>query len=171
MTDIGRAEYTDEQYRVWLDEMIPFLKIGYSLYYAMDKSLLLQHKDSIYRKYRLNDWFCEKIDAYRQYPGEIVNSIFTRLIVTIDDKMKQGVQISDEEWRNARFFAEKHRSCQPFFITRHEVLQVEPKAISGILDRLEQSDHEDLDTSIAMEIEKIKTQTAPLQVLSNHEQA
>lgn len=63
MGDTERPEYTDEQYRVWLDEMTPFLKVGYSLYYAMDKALLLRHKDSIYRKFKLNDWFCEKIES------------------------------------------------------------------------------------------------------------
>ena len=97
MGDNGRPEYTDEQYRVWLDEMTPFLKVGYSLYYAMDKALLLRHKDSIYRKFRLNDWFCEKIEAFQRYPGEIVNSIFSRLVLTVDDKMKHGATVSDEE--------------------------------------------------------------------------
>lgn len=48
MTDIGRPEYTDEQYENWLDDMRPFLKMGCSLYYAMDKAMLLRKKDTIY---------------------------------------------------------------------------------------------------------------------------
>lgn len=142
MGDNGRPEYTDEQYRVWLDEMAPFLKVGYSLYCSMDKALLLRHKDSIYRKYRLSDWFCEKIEAFQRYPGEIVNSIFSRLVLTVDDKMKHGIAISDEEWRNLRFFAEKHRSCQSFFVSRQEVIHAEPNKVSKILDDLEQTDYE-----------------------------
>src|SRR3989344_717007 len=142
MNDTGRPEYTDGQYRVWLDEMTPFLKLGYSLYYAMDKALLLRHKDSIYRKFRLNDWFCEKIEAFQRYPGEIVNSIFSRLVLTVDDKMKHGATVSDEEWRNLRFFAEKHRSCQPFFVTRTETAQVDPDKVSRILDEMEKTDYD-----------------------------
>lgn len=137
MGDIGRPEYTEKQYRVWLDEMSPFLKLGYSLYNAMDKALLLHHKDSIYRKFRLNDWFCEKIEAFQQYPGEIVNSIFAKLIYSVDEKVKQGLPINREDWRNLRFFAVKHRSCRPFFVTRREAVQIEPDKVSGILDNLE----------------------------------
>lgn len=140
MGDNGRPEYTDEQYRVWLDEMTPFLKVGYSLYYAMDKALLLRHKDSIYRKFKLNDWFCEKIEAFQRYPGEIVNSIFSRLVLIVDEKVKRGQEINDEEWRNLRFFAEKHRSCQPFFVTKQEVVQVGPDKIGRILDGMEAED-------------------------------
>ncbi len=158
MNDTGRPEYTDDQYRVWLDEIAPFLKVGYSLYYAMDKALLLRHKDSIYRKYRLNDWFCEKIDAYQRYPGEIVNSIFSRLILTIDEKIKRGELIADEEWRNLRFFAEKHRSCQPFFVTRQEITQTEPDKIGRLLDKLEETDYKDFGQKALAELEKVKTQ-------------
>lgn len=137
MTDIGRPEYPDDQYESWLDDMRPFLQLGYSLYYAMDKAMLLRKKDSIYRKYRLNDWFCEKVDAYRKYLGEIVNSIFTRQIYIMEDKQKRGEILTDEEWRNLRFIAEKHRSCQPYFINRQEVAQVEPDKIDDLLDKIE----------------------------------
>lgn len=137
MENNGRPEYTDEQYLVWLDEMAPFLKMGNSLHFAIEKTLLGKHKDSIYRKYRLGNWFCEKIEAFQRYPGEILNSIFSKLVLKIDDKFKQGLPIDDEEWRNLRFLAEKHRSCQSFFVTRHEVAQIEPGQISKLLDELE----------------------------------
>lgn len=158
MGDNGRPVYTDEQYRVWLDEMTPFLKVGYSLYYAMDKALLLRHKDSIYRKFKLNDWFCEKIEAFQKYPGEIVNSIFSRLVLMVDEKVKRGQQVSDEDWRNLRFFAEKHRSCQPFFVTRQEVAQVEPDKVSRILDTLEHTDYEDLGKMASLELSRLTNQ-------------
>ncbi len=161
MGDNGRPEYTDEQYRAWLDEMSPFLKLGYSLYYAMDRSLLLRHKDSIYRKFKLNDWFCEKIEAFQRYPGEIVNSIFSRLILIADEKVKRGQPINREEWRNLRFFAEKHRSCQPFFVSRTEIAQTEPSKITRILDELERetTDYSLLSENAKIELSKL-TQTA-----------
>lgn len=141
MDNNGRPEYTDEQYYTWLNDLAPFLKLGNSLYHAMEKAGLLKHKDSIYKKVRLNDWFCEKVEAYKRYPGEIVNSIFVRLITTIDEKTKQGVPLSDEDYRNLRWFAEKHRSCQPFFVNKHEVNQTstyDPEKISQLLDELEE---------------------------------
>jgi len=137
MNDIGRPEHTAEQYSSWLDEMAPYLKVGYSFYSAMDKTSLLRHKDSMYRKYRLNDWFCEKIEAHRRYPGEVVNSIFTRLILSVDEKIDKGQDISVEEWRNVRFFAEKHRSCQSDFMNKAEVVKIEPDRINRMLDGLE----------------------------------
>ena len=161
MPDTGRPEHTNEQYRSWLDDLSPFLKGGYSLYHAMDKALLLRHKDSIYRKYRLDDWFCEKVDAYRRYPGEIVNSIFTRFVSYVDDRQKRGEQISELEWRNLRFVAEKHRSCQPFFVTRQETAQVEPSSIGQLLDAVEQSNYEELGKMASAELERTKTQTNP----------
>jgi len=144
MNDTGRPEFSDEQYAKWLEDMSPFLKLGNTLYHSIEKADLIRNKDTIYRKYRLNDWFCEKIEAFQRYPGEVVNSIFTRLIISIDEKVKQGNPVSDEDWRNLRFFAEKHRSCQPFFVTRTETAQVEPDKVSRILDTLEYSDYDDL---------------------------
>ena len=134
----GREPYSDEQYTKWLDDMTPFLKLGNSLNYAIEKADLPKHKDTIYRKFRLKDWFCEKIEAFQRYPGEMVNSIFSRVIVSIDEKVKQGSPITDEEWRNLRFFAEKHRTCQQFFTTRTETAQTDDFKLGQILDRLEQ---------------------------------
>jgi hypothetical protein len=155
MNDNGRPEFPEEQYQKWLDEMSPFLKLGNTLYHAIEKADLTKHKDTIYRKFRLNDWFCEKIEAFQRYPGEIVNSIFTRLIISIDEKVKQGSPISDEDWRNLRFFAEKHRSCQPFFVTRTETAHVEPDKVSKILDALEYSDYDDLGHKAKEQMDKL----------------
>lgn len=163
MTDTGRPEYTDEQYQSWLEEMAPFLKIGCSLYYAMDKAMLLRRKDSIYRKFKLNDWFCEKIEAFQRYPGDVVNSIFTRLILMTDEKIRRGENINSEEWRNLRFFAEKHRSCQPFFVTRTETAQVEPDKVAKILDALEErTDYEELAEQVKAGMEKQNGEIVPI---------
>lgn len=152
MDTIGRPEYTNDQYRVWLDEMAPFLKLGNSLYYAIERAMLSGHKTVIYEKYKLHDWFSEKIDAFQRYPGEIINSIFVRLVHVADEKIKQGTSLTDEEWRNLRFFAEKHRSCHPFFSIRQEVTQIKPDNISEILDKLEQSNYEDLGQKAKQEL-------------------
>ena len=133
----GRPPHSDEQYQIWLNEMAPFLQLGNSLYYAMEKANLIRNKDSIYRKCRLNDWFCEKIHAFQSYPGEVVNTIFSRIVFIADEKIKRGEPISKEEWRALRFFAEKHRSSQPFFVQRYEVAQVEPDKIGKLLDEIE----------------------------------
>ncbi|KKU28808.1 MAG: hypothetical protein UX80_C0010G0018 [Candidatus Amesbacteria bacterium GW2011_GWA2_47_11b] len=146
MGDTGRPEYTDEQFQTWLDDMTPFLKLGNSLYHALDKASLIKHKDSVYRKFRLGDWFCEKIETYRRFPGEIVNSIFVQVIMAVDEKIRQGSQITSDEWRNLRFFAEKHKSCQQFFINRTETTQVEPNKIAEVIERLEieKTDYDDV---------------------------
>lgn len=155
----GRPEHTDEQYHTWLDEMTPFLKIGNSLYFAIEKAMLLKHKDSIYRKYRLQDWFCEKIEAYQRYPGEIVNSIFVRLVHSVDEKIHQGITVSNEDWRNLRFFAEKHRSCQHYFISRQEFVQKNTSEdIQKIIDSLEipspTSDYDEIAKQAKIELQK-----------------
>lgn len=77
MTDPGRPEFSDDTYRNWLDYMRPFLKMGHSLHFAMEKAWIMQHKNVIYQKYKLNDWFRKKIDAYQSYFGEVVNSAFS----------------------------------------------------------------------------------------------
>lgn len=155
----GREPYSDEQFVKWLEDMSPFLKLGNTLHYAIDKADLTKHKDTIYRKMRLNDWFCEKIEAFQRYPGEIVNSIFTRLIISVDEKVRQGSPITDEDWRNVRFFAEKHRSCQPFFTNRTETAQVEPDKVARILDSLETeaTDYDDLGEQAKKMLETMKT--------------
>jgi len=93
MNNNGRPEYTEDQYRAWLGEMTPFLKLGCSLYWAMDRACLLRHKDSIYRKFRLNDWFCEErgsgidrviaaAEIYQLPPPEFeTNDNFTKVIL------------------------------------------------------------------------------------------
>lgn len=126
MSDVGRPEYTDEQFQTWLEDLKPFLKLGNTLNYAIEKADLSKHKTTIYEKFRLGDWFSQKIDTYRSYLGEITNNIFAREILNIEEVQKQGRPISEEQWRNLRFFAEKHRSSSPFFVSRQEIAQTVP---------------------------------------------
>jgi hypothetical protein len=143
MADTGRPqEYTDEQYQTWLEEMRPFLQQGSTIRYALDKAGLSQHKDTIYRKYKLNDWFCDRIDTYRQYTAELANDIFATIITKVSDKVKRGEVVSEDEMKNVRFFAEKHRTAQKFFVTRNETTEVDNSKVGKILDDLEETDYE-----------------------------
>lgn len=144
MTDIGRPEFSDDTYHAWLDDMRPFLKMGHSLHFAMEKAWIIQHKNVIYQKYRLNDWFRDRIDSYRSYFGEIVNSIFARQVYTMEEKQKRGETLTDEDWRNLRFIAERHKSCQSFFVNRQEVIQPNKDEIEKILDTIEAINYEEV---------------------------
>jgi hypothetical protein len=135
MNEPGRPAYTDEQYQQWLDDMTPFLKLGETLNSAIQSAGLLQHKDSIYRKYRLKDEFCEKIDTFRAYPGKLANNILVKVLIQVDEKMKQGLPVSEDEMKNVRFYAEKSRSAQPYFVNRQETSQTKP--IEEILDEFD----------------------------------
>lgn len=138
MDTIGRPSYSDEQYQSWLDELAPFLKLGNSLSYSIEKAGLAKHRTSLYEKYNLGDWFSDKVDAFMRMPGEIVNSIFTRMIITIDEKVKQEQPLTAEDYKNLRFFAEKHRTCHPFFTNRTEMdVKDSKESISRVLDQLE----------------------------------
>lgn len=122
----GRPTTTEEQYEKWLEDLRPYLKLGSTLNYAIEKASLSQHRTTLYEKYRLKDWFSDKIDIYRSYLGEIVNDIFGREVLNIEEAQKQGRQVTEEQWRNLRFFAEKHRSGSPFFVSRQEIAQTVP---------------------------------------------
>lgn len=142
----GRPNISEEQYKIWLDEMAPFLKTGNTLNYCVDKAGLSKHKPNIYQKYRLDDWFSQKIDAYRAYPGELANKIVVNMIYKINEDMANDRPITKEQQDMLKFFAEKHRTAQPFFVTRTETAQADPKKIGKILDDLEnsKSDYDEL---------------------------
>lgn len=140
----GNEAFSEEQYRSWLDDMAPFLKTGNSLNYCIDKANLTAHKVTIYNKYKLNDWFSEKIDTYRSYPGELVNKTIVNLAIKAHDDLANDRPLSKEQYDILKFFAEKHRTAQPFFVTRTETATADPKKIGKILDNLEQTDYGEL---------------------------
>lgn len=137
MADIGRPEYTDEFYQKLIDDMTPFLKLGETLNHAIDDAGLEKHKTTIYEKYRLNDWFSQKVDTYRSYPGKLVNNILTKTLMAANEKLAQQIPLSDEDWRNVRFMAEKHRTAQAFFVNRTETAESDPAKVGKILDEIE----------------------------------
>jgi len=133
----GRPEFTDEQYVAWLSELRPYLEKGNSLYYACDRAGLSSHYTVIGEKYRSNDWFSVKIDRYRGRPGEMINDTLTTLCYTIEDNIKKGVPLTKDDLDLLKFMAEKHRTAQPFFVTRTETAQVDESKVGKILDTME----------------------------------
>lgn len=130
----GAPVISDDQFKIWLDELRPHLELGVSLWRAMEKSALTPHMAPIYKKYRLRDWFAQKIDAIRAIPGENVNEAFTRLVNKITDKVKRDEAINDDERDILKFFAAKHRTAQPFFVDRQEQSQAKPEEFGRIVD-------------------------------------
>lgn len=144
----GRPQTSDEQYSLWLMDMMPFLKQGASLNYSIEKAGLEKHAWIIYGKYRLNDWFSQKVDRYRAYVGELVNMVGFKMVENIKNRLlesdgKVGIMTSEElqVWKT---MAEKHRSSQPFFVTRVETSEADDSKLGKIIDTLEQTDYEDL---------------------------
>lgn len=138
----GRPVFTDNQFSRWLEELAPHLKKGNSLYYCCGKSGLDNHYDVILRKYNLGDWFSKKVDAYRSYPGEMVNDAITKLVTAINEKIVQGIACTKDELDMLKFYAEKHRTSQPFFVTRTEQAQSDPSKVGKVLDVVEATDYQ-----------------------------
>lgn len=141
----GRPEYTDEQYQRWLNEMEPFLKAGYSLYFAIDKTGLIKHKTTIYEKCRLKDWFSEKIGHFQSYPGEIANEAIVRLVYKINEKIKQEKNIKRGDFRILKFFCTHHRSCKPFFVMAGEGRQIRTNKTTVKRNELCKEEFEEID--------------------------
>jgi hypothetical protein len=141
MAEPGRPEYTDIQYTSWLEQMAPFLKLGHTLNGAIDEAALVEHRTTIYEKYKLNDWFSYKVDTYRATPGVLANDILTKTLLDINDRMKQGRPVSEDDMKNVRFMAEKHRTAQPYFVTRTETAVSDPSKVGKILDTMEVTDY------------------------------
>lgn len=139
MDSIGRPEYSEEQYQRWFDELAPFFKLGETLNSAIEDAGLQQHRTTLYEKSRLSDWFSYRMRALQTIPGKLVNNILVKRVMLVDEKIKQGLPITEEEMRDVRFVAEKHRSSQPYFTNRQEVAKVDEDEITKVkvLDKIE----------------------------------
>lgn len=141
----GKPEIAETQYMDWLLLMQPYLRAGNTIWYSMEKCDLLGHKTVIYGKYRLKDWFAEKIDTLRRTPGELVNNIFFNEVARINTKMQAGGQLTREEIDVLKFMGEKHRTSQAFFTNRTETAEADPEQVGKILDTMEgQTDYADI---------------------------
>ena len=58
-------------------------------------------------------------------------------MVAINERLAQGLPLTDEDWRNVRFMAEKHRTTQAFFVNRTETAVADPAKVGKILDTME----------------------------------
>ncbi len=152
--DPGRPEYTEEQYDRWLGAMRPFLEKGNSLHYAADMAGLESHYGSLLRKYNLNDWFCKKVDKFRSYPGESFNDGIVTLALDTVNKIRGKQAVTKEELDMLKFAAEKHRTAQPFFVTRQENAEADPNKIGKVLDVLEATNYEQLADDARRALEK-----------------
>lgn len=152
----GKPPTTDEQFKSWLELMEPFLKNSNSLYYSMKRASIESHKKAIYGKYAKKDWFGEKIDELRREPGELVNDAIVTQVRQIQEKIKRGEHVSNEENKLMMFYAEKSRSAQPFFVNRQETATAKP--IEEVLGELER---EDTINDVAEEAAKQVVETNP----------
>jgi len=143
----GRDEYSDEQYKNWLDDMRSFLKEGSTLYYAMDKAGLAKHKNVIYRKYKKKDWFWERITTYQGYVGELINKIGVKTITKIHTRLVETDgfgAMTKEEMQVWKHMASTHRAAQPFFVNRTESAEADDDDLGKVIERMESSDYEDV---------------------------
>lgn len=162
MNDTGRPEYTEEQYQKWFDELAPFFKLGETLNAAIDDAGLQQQRSTLYKKSKQNDWFLDKMQSLQAIPGKLANNILVKRLMLVDEKIKQGLSVSEEEMKDVRFIAERHRSSQPYFVNRSEVIQPPQKSIQEAIDELELQDDliDDVVENIKseQELEKIQDQ-------------
>lgn len=136
MINQGRPSYDEEKYQTWLRDLEPFLKSGMSLYGAVGNAGLISHKDSIYRKYRLNDWFCEKVTVFQSYTGELVNMIFVKRIELMYQNVLEGKPLNKEDVKLLRLAVDKHRSCQEYFISKYEISKKRQTNIKELIESL-----------------------------------
>jgi len=79
----------------------------------------------------------QKIDIYRATPGVLANDILTKVLMDVNDRIKQGRPVTEDDMKNVRFMAEKHRTAQPYFVTRTETAEADPSKVGKILDTME----------------------------------
>lgn len=146
----GAPVITELQYQLWLDEMAPFFKMGETLNEAIDDAGLERHRGSLYKKWRLKDWFFHKVSAMQSQVGKLANNILVKTMMLVNEKIKQQLPITKDELDVVKFIAEKHRTSAPHFVNRTETATAKP--IEELLDELEQG--EDNIDDVASEAKK-----------------
>jgi len=142
----GRPIISEDQYKLWLEELRPHLELACSLYRACTKAGLEEKYKRISEKYALNDWFSEKVDAYRRVLGENINEVLARITNKALDRAKRDETLTKEDVDVVKYMGEKHRTAQPFFVNRTETAQAKEGEVGKILDTIEQSDYDKLGT-------------------------
>lgn len=135
----GRPSIADEQFWAWLDDMRPYLRQGQSLWFAMDKCGLIVHKDAIYEKYRSDVEFSEKIDKLQATVVELNNAVIFKTIQSVHDRiieMDGKAPIDPQEAKIISLVAEKHRSSQPFYVSRTETAPADDKRFGKVINEV-----------------------------------
>ena len=89
----------------------------------------------IYEKYKLKDWFSQKVDNLRREPGELVNDGIVSQVREILSKVKRHEHITTDENKLLMFYAERSRAAQPFYVNRQETAPAKPiEELLGELD-------------------------------------
>lgn len=160
-TEEIKRNWTDTEYQKCIDDMAPYLKMGATLNAAIEDAGIQQHRTEVYTKYRLNDWFAYKIDTLRETPGKMVAYILTKRVMQVDEKIKQGLPVSEDEMKDVRFMAEKHRTAQTYFVSRTETAEADPDKVGKILDTMEApTDYDELGRKAK---EQVVANDAPIQ--------
>jgi len=159
MGEPGRPAFDEDWYRARLEEMRPILELGNSIRYAAIKTGNEIHLWVIYEKYKQNDWFSKKVDAYQSMPGEIINNLVIRLSNRINDKIIKDLPIDRNDIEIIKLVAEKHRSAQPFFVSRTETAEVDPNDVGRVLDKIENDYGQVAEEAKKMHEHKNKEQT------------
>jgi hypothetical protein len=169
---IGRPEIPNHQYNQWLDDLRPFLKLGESLNSAIEDAGLHRHRTVLYEKYRENGDFTHAVDQFREYPGKLANNILVRILFDVDEKIKRGMEPTSEEMKNVRFFAEKHRSAQTYFVSRTEIASTDGSKLGTIIETLDKgTDYVEVARMAAQQVEnaELKQESTPISELSNEQ--
>jgi hypothetical protein len=165
MTEPGNQPLLNDDYCNFLDELAPFLKLGETLNAAIEDAGLRKHRTAIYDKYRLKDDFAYKIEVWQSYPGKIANNILVKRLMIVDNKIKQGLPVTEEDMKDVRFMAEKHRSSQPYFVNRQETAPARPiEEILAELDNDANTGHDDVAGAARLAIggSEVPIQTTPI---------
>lgn len=143
----GAPIISEEQYRIWLDDMRPYLRQGSSLNYAIEKADLTKYLNRIYEKYRVGDWFSQRVDTLRSTVGELINNIGFKVIENLHNRMVETdgkTVIADHEAKMWKTMAEKHRTAQSFFVNRTETADADDSKLGKIIESLDKSDYDEL---------------------------
>ncbi len=132
----GRPATDEKQLWQWLDDMRPFLRQGCSLSYSMDKAGLMSHKNVIYRNYAQNQEFREEIDRLQSLISDLNNSVVFKTIENLHARMIESTKIvpTSEEVRVMDLIASKHRTSQPFWVSRTETAEAKDKDFGKVVN-------------------------------------
>lgn len=133
---VGPPSFSDQQFVIWLEDMRPFLRQGMSLNYSIDKAGLTNHRTAIYDKARLKDWFNEQISRLQATITDLNNSAIFKIVDRVHARLAENSSagIDPQEAKIMALVAEKHRTSQPFWVTRNETADAKDEDFGKIIE-------------------------------------